>query len=263
MKIEDVKNLTPYQDINNLLVLWSERLNTALGDNLTGFYLTGSLTYGDFVRERSDIDLIVIIKKPLNLDGLTLIKQLHTETRERFPIWADRIECSYLPINLLENVLPPKTTRPYLGGGKFYPDANFENEWIINNYLLYKYGIALIGPEFKSLVEPIDIKDVKRANIRILFEEGEPKINDSEWLSNSHHQSYLVLNLCRILYNVNMDDVGSKKVAATYVKTTYPEWKDLIETAESWSYGIEMNRQNDTIAFIKFIIEKVGEYVQK
>lgn len=259
MKIQDIKRLTPYQEINNLLVFWTEYLSDNLKDNLIGFYLTGSLTYGDFVLERSDVDLLVIINKALNSNELDLIKQMHTETEKMFPKWLSRIECSYLPIDLLPNVLPPKIPRPYLGGGEFYIDSLYGNEWIINNYLLYQHGITLIGQEFKSLINRIDIKEVQKANIQALLEEWEPKINDPEWLSNSHYQSYLVLNLCRILYNVKKDDVGSKKVAATYVKTVYPEWEDLIETAESWSYGIEMNRQEDTIAFIKFTIEKVKE----
>ena len=123
----------------------------------------------------------------------------------------DRLECSYTPIDMLKNILPPKEPRPYYGGGIFYDEAPYGNEWIINNYLLYEHGITLIGPDFKKLTTPIDIIEVQKACIRDLFQEWEPKITDFEWLDNSHYQSYLVMNLCRILYTVMCGVTGTKK----------------------------------------------------
>ncbi len=117
----------------------------------------------------------------------------------------------------------------------------------------------MVGPDFKTLVKPIAITDVQRASIRDLFKEWEPKVNDKKWLQNSHYQSYLVLNLCRILCTVMSGQAGSKSVSAAWAKKAYPEWKDLIEKAEGWEYGKEMNRQRDTIKFIKFTISKVKE----
>jgi hypothetical protein len=38
-------------------------------------------------------------------------------------------------------------------------------------------------------------------------------MDDREWRSNSHYQSYLVLNLCRILHPVIHCEPGPKKVA--------------------------------------------------
>ncbi len=52
--------------------------------------------------------------------------------------------------------------------------------------------------------------------------------------------------------------VAAKDISATYVKTAYPQWKDLIETAENWHYGITMTENERTIEFIKFAIEQVN-----
>jgi hypothetical protein len=158
---------------------------------------------------------------------------------------------------MLSNVLPPKKPRPYLGEGIFYPEATYGNEWIINLYLQYHYGIALVGPDFKTLIAPIDIVEVQKACIRDVFREWEPKIADSAWLNNSHYQSYIVLNLCRILYTVLHGATGSKVVSAAWVKHEYDEWAELIEAAENWQYGQTMNRLNETVEFIKFAIGKV------
>jgi len=80
---------------------------------------------------------------------------------------------------MLQNTLPPKDPRPYVGAGIFYPATPYGNEWLINNYFLYKYGIALIGPDFKSLARPVDIVDVQKACVNDLHKEWEPKITDS------------------------------------------------------------------------------------
>jgi Aminoglycoside adenylyltransferase, C-terminal domain len=94
-----------------------------------------------------------------------------------------------------------------------YAEAPAVNEWIINHYLLSRHGIALEGPDVNELIPPIDIQNVRQASARDLFQEWVPKIYDSAWLSNSHYQSYLVLNLCRILHTVIQGEPRSKKVA--------------------------------------------------
>src|SRR5262249_43099664 len=83
------------------------------------------------------------------------------------------------------------------------------------------------------------------------------KITNFEWLDNSHYQSYLVLNLCRILYTVYYGETGTKKVSAEWVKNHWFKWNHLVETAENWKYGKEMKMQNETIHFIKFVIDEI------
>ena len=90
-----------------------------------------------------------------------------------------------------------------------------------------------------------------------MFKEWVPKMADTNWLSNSHYQSYFVLNLCRILQTVGGGEPSSKSVATVWVKGRYPEWKDLVEEAERWGYGNEMKRHEEAVAFVKFAIERV------
>lgn len=254
-----IGKLTSYSDINCLLIDWVRGVKDDLGDNIVGLYLSGSLAYGDFVTDRSDIDLQAVVKKPLLKGELELIESLHKKIDERYPAWANRTECSYVPLEVVREILPPKTPRPWWGFDTLHKTALAGNEWIVNHYFLSKYGIALYGPEFKTLVPNINIEDVRKASARDLFKEWEPKIDDKEWLSNSHYQSYLVLNLCRILCTVVGGRPASKKVAAKWAKETYLQWRNLIEEAERWKYGMKMNRNNDVGAFIEFAVEKVNE----
>src|SRR5271165_4247143 len=254
-----MNDVTPYPAINTVLTEWAEGLKRLLGNKIVGLYLSGSLSYGDFVPERSDIDLEAVVRSPLTKEELTSIEQLHRQIEGRFPQWADRIECSYVPLELMPDLTPPATPRPWWGFGTLYAETPAGNEWIINHYLLSKHGIPLEGPDFNQLVSPIDIHAVRQASARALFQEWVPKIDDSVWLSNSHYQSYLVLNLCRILHTVIHGQAGSKKAAGRWVKGTYPQWKDLIEGAERWGCGDEMKRQADAVAFLRFAVDRVNE----
>jgi len=258
MDCEAFEKLTPYADINALLFFAAESVNAILRHNIIGFYLTGSLTYHDFVPGRSDIDLLVVISNPLSKKEINQVEQLHLGIESHYPQWAERIECSYLPVAQLKNVLPPKAPRPYMGGGKFYAEAPYGNEWIINQYFLYNYGIELIGPDFKTLVGPVNINDVRKACIEDLFTEWAPKINEPEWLENSHYQSYLVLNLCRILYTVICGYAVSKTNAAKWVQNTYPEWLGLIKICLDWKYDVKMHEKEKVIEFVGFVIDKIN-----
>lgn len=258
-KIEHIKKITSYQDINDVLYFLAEGVRNIFGAGLVGMYLTGSLSYGDFDEGRSDIDLVVVLKRSAPREKIELVKQLHLDAEQKHKKWSMKIECSYIPLEMLASILPPKAPRPYIGGGMFYPEADYGNEWIINQFFLYKYGIALIGPEFKTLASPVNIADVQKACVRDLHKEWEPKIMDAPYLADSHQQSYVVLNLCRILYTVMQNDAVSKKKAADWVKKEYPEWKDLIEIAEAWHYGLKMEHQKEVIGFIKFVVAEVKE----
>lgn len=93
-----------------------------------------------------------------------------------------------------------------------------------------------------------------------ISDEWEPKITDYEWLDNSHYQSYLVLNLCRILYTVMEKEAGTKKVSAEWAKTKFgPRWSKLISDAQGWGYGKAMSSRSETIEFIKFVIDTVKQ----
>jgi len=185
---------------------------------------------------------------------------MHHQVERDNKKWAKRIECSYIPLDMLQSIQPPKTPRPYIGEGIFYTEAPYGNEWIINQYLLYKHGLSLMGPDFKTLVKPIDIEDVREACMKDLFEEWQPKMTDPTYLNNSHYQSYVVLNMCRILYTVTCHSTASKKASAAWVKNEFgPQWNHLIQTAESWLYGKEMNLKEETVEFIQFVVNKVNE----
>src|SRR5881397_1646369 len=104
-----MKDATPYPAINIMLTEWAEGLKRLLGKKIVGLYLSGSLAYGDFVPDRSDIDLQAVVRNPLTEDELRSVEQLHRQVERGCPEWANRIECSYVPLELMHELKPPAT----------------------------------------------------------------------------------------------------------------------------------------------------------
>lgn len=253
-----MESFTNYPNINRLLRIITKDVHKILGDKLLSFYLTGSLTYDDFKPGRSDIDLFAVVSEPITQKEKVALEQMHIRIEEENREWYQRIESQYVPISFFRHTLPPKTPRPYYGEGKFYPEALYGNEWLINNYLLYKYGVTLYGKDSKDLLNPIDIEGVRMACIRDLHEEWEPKVNDPDYLNNPHYQSYVVLNICRILYAVRNSELASKTRSAEWVSGKFEQWRELINAAKSWEYGEEMNYEGETRKFIQFAVDQAA-----
>lgn len=68
---------TNHPQINSLLTEFCEQTLNILGDEVIGIYLTGSLSYGDFEPKRSDIDLLIVIKKKLSDKKTEQIHKMH------------------------------------------------------------------------------------------------------------------------------------------------------------------------------------------
>lgn len=51
----DWQQITPYREVNEVLAFVTDQISESLGNQLVGLYLFGSLTYGDFNLNRSDM----------------------------------------------------------------------------------------------------------------------------------------------------------------------------------------------------------------
>ena len=253
---------TPHDDVNKVLDTLAKGLTRILGKNLIGLYLTGSLTYGDFDHNSSDIDFLTVMDNTLSEKQLQGVEKLHKDIGDRYPLWKKRIEGSYITKKMLTNREPPKESRIYINAGKIWTLV-YGNEWLINLHALYTSGITLAGSDIKNLIKPVDINAVRAASKNNLLGEWQPKLNDPFQFNepdydSNHLQAYAILTMCRILYTEFQDQIVSKKVASAWVKKTYGHpWDKLIEKAENWKHGMEMNSERKTKAFIQFVIDKV------
>lgn len=262
MHLDQIATLTPYQDVNEILVELVKGLDDSLGERLVGFYLTGSLTYGDFDRGSSDIDYLVVMDAEITDHQRSALAALHGDIGVSFPEWRERIEGSYVTRDMLPGTIPPPQGRPYINQGAFWdPDPPYGNEWLLNLYVLRECGLALFGPAPEELIGPVAIQAVQEASKRDLMEDWLPKAKAAAFFEDSHTQAYVTLTLCRILHRAANDGVASKRAASAWVKETCGEpWRSLIERAEAWSHGEDMNSNAEVRDFIHFTARKVNRH---
>ena len=247
---------TDHDDVSALLAMLTDRLVALAGDRLVALWLTGSLTYGDFDRGSSDIDFLVVLDRPLAEAQRGELKLLHERIAAAFPVWAERIEGSYITSDMLRHVDPPAMPRPYINGGAFWePDPRYGNEWLINLFALRERGVALMGPEPAKLIAPVAIDDVREASKLDLVGEWLPKLDDRSFFDSSHHQAYATLTMCRILHRAVHEGVVSKRVAAGWVIAHVEErWVvELVERALRWQHGEELNDGEQVRNLIRFV----------
>lgn len=253
--------LTPYQDVNEVLALLSVGLTKELGRQLVGLYLTGSLTYGDFDKGSSDIDFLAVLSSPLANEQLESIKELHQQIGETVPFWAKRLEGSYITTGMIKTKARPEVPRPYFNGGKMNM-YKYGNEWTINLYALQETGLTLIGPEPSQIFPVVTIEDVREASKQDLLQEWQPKLSeprpfDQAGYDRNHTKAYAVLTMCRILHRAQNDNIASKRVASDWVKQTYHEWADIVSKAERWHHGAGMSSDDEVRDFISFTVKEV------
>ncbi|HVA10908.1 MAG TPA: aminoglycoside adenylyltransferase domain-containing protein [Candidatus Dormibacteraeota bacterium] len=260
-----MRNPTPYKDINAIVALFTKELKKIFGTQIEGFYLTGSLTYGGFDKPSSDLDFIVVLKTPLSNVQRKKIKAMHAEVEKLYPEWMKRIEVPYLLQNLLGDSRPPKIPQPSFNAGELWePDPTYDDNWLVDVYALREYGITLLGPEPKSLIPPIKMEDVRKVSSRDLHNKWKKKLDSPKPFGDGKHwnidlmQAYYVLTMCRKLYRANNDGSDSKRISSKWAKQNYPEWKNLIEKAESWHMGLAMDARDEILDFIRFTLKEVS-----
>jgi len=88
-------NPTTYPDINQLLSLLLSEMQRILGDRLIGLYLYGSLVWGDFDCDTSDIDLLAATASDIDEKEFSALKQIHDDFALQYKAWNNRIEVQY------------------------------------------------------------------------------------------------------------------------------------------------------------------------
>jgi len=237
---------TPYPNLNGLLNELVARVGAALGPNLVGAYLQGSLAVGDF-DQLSDIDFIVVTESDLTLDQVGALNRVHEEIHAlggKYPPdcpcplgpaspdrWETSLEGSYFPRGVLR---PWSGTSPlwYLDNGSTRLERNDHDNNLVARWALRERGIVLYGPDPKSLVAPVDPHELRREVLEDMrFIVGD--FADSFWNSR-FGQPYSVLNFCRMLMTMETAEIHSKKAGIAWaLRALDSQWSPLIERA--WS----------------------------
>lgn len=254
-------NPTAYASVNAILRLLLTKVQTILGQNFVGLYLHGSLAMGDFNLKRSDIDFLVVTNQEISDETLEALKMAHDVIRTSHSDWSDKLEGPYVPQAALRRFDPSQAIHPWLNRNGRLQREKFDSDWLIQLYILREYGICVAGPDLKTLIDPVEPVDLKRAQLAVLHEWWLPQLEDHKKLQSAEYQSYAILTMARALYTLRYGAIVSKPKAAEWTQETLGEpWAGLIRQALGWERGKTLNKLDQTLDFIRFTLKKSREF---
>lgn len=221
---------TAYPEAIGILQAVTAALCATLAKQLTGLYLTGSLTSDAYLPGVSDVDLIAVTSDEISDALLPRLAAMHAELAAQFPTWSDRLEVIYVSAASLR--LPPEATYPLvvISPGEPLHRVEGDRAWRMNWHLVVNYGMTVCGPSPATLFPAV-------SQAAYVDEVRSHAAAWGDWLHEMRglqQQSYAVLTLCRALHTDHHGRYVSKEEAARWTQGELPQWAALIAQALQW-----------------------------
>lgn len=241
-RVENVPSV-PYPELPSVLCELVAGIETELAANLVGVYLVGSLATGDFDLD-SDVDFLVVTKEELTDEVVRSLQAMHARIHGLGCYPAQHLEGSYISYGLL-NQSEAVGLQPlwYLDNGSTTLERSVhDNQWHVR-WVLRERGIALLGPEAKSLLDPIPVESMRAeiaATMRRAADDFAAEIDGplTFWTSR-FGQSFAVQSYCRMLHTLQTGAVQSKLADMKWARQALdPAWAGLIQRAWEEREGV-------------------------
>ena len=247
---------TAFPEVNMIIKKLLSGVQTALGNYFIGMYIHGSLAYGDFNPDSSDIDFLVVTDGYLPGEIFAALKDMHVRLFTGGGAWSQKLEGAYIPIDDLRRYNPSHDPIPWLGVDGHFARESLGSDWIIQSWILREKGIIVAGPPLKPLIDPVNADDLRKAVRASLREWWTPPFPSPKQFESCEYQVYAILTMCRSLYVIDHGRVASKPEAARWAKSKLGvSWAKLIEEAAMWQYGDKFSRFEETMGFIFYTLE--------
>lgn len=231
-----------------------------LGNNLVGIYIHGSLAFGCFNPNKSDIDFIVVVKKePILEEKEALIKTL-LNLSSKAP--KKGYEMSVVLESVCKKFVYPTPFELHY--------SNMHLQSCINN--LREYCTTMKGTDKDLAAHFTIIKEVGYTLIGkpILQVFGEvPKENYLQSIMYDIEEAdkiikenpvYIILNLCRVLAFKNQDLILSKEQGGIWgIENLPPKYEVLIDKALENYQGDRIDKFEEALSeeFCKYMLKRI------
>jgi hypothetical protein len=254
---------TPYPELNAVLRRLVEEARGVLGEALIGAYLQGSFAAGDFDRH-SDVDFVMVTEGDLSDAQVRELQTAHARVYDLECVWAQHLEGSYFPMDVLRSVDGRGTQLWYLDHGAWSLVRSDHCNTAVVRWVLREHGVVLAGPRPATLVDPVPAEVLRREILTTMRDWGREILKDPERFSNRFYQGFIVLSYCRMLHDLRAGRVGSKRAGAEWAKATLdPSWAGLID--RSWdtrpnpALAVRQNADPEefarTLDFVRHVID--------
>ena len=214
-----------------------EQYRLVLSDNLRGMYVHGSIAMGCFNPVSSDIDVLVVVNKPLSLATKQQLGNIHLKLSEQC---NSPFELSVILMDVIENFVYPTPFDFHYGDElieAFTNDsidlitARTDPDLAAHFVITKQYGIAVIGEPAQYAFPDVPPEHYLDSIVK-----------DAEWSYNNIMAGgdagdcrvpvYGVLNFCRVLAFIDKKRITSKRTGAQWALTHLPgTYRDVIQEA--------------------------------
>lgn len=222
---------TAHEEVNALLRALLAGVRSALGQQLVGMCLEGSLALDAFDPASSDVDFVVATRDELPPHAVERLRAMHEALAASGLPYAQRIEGAYIPLAALRRYDPAHARHPTIGTDWDFQIAQFDECWVLKRAILREHGVVVWGPPPATLIEPVSADELRGAVRSQLRDVWERRATDRAWLREREYQAFSILTLCRCLYTLRHGALASKPRAAAWASAAYPQWQPPISWA--------------------------------
>lgn len=240
-------NWSKYDEVNNIIEKLISGHKRIFEDRTVGFYLYGSLIWGDFDIDSSDIDTLCVITSEITVEELEKLRVMHEEIVCENPRWRNRIEVHYAPLDGIKNFRTVPFKMGNISPGELLHIIDSGMDWIDEWYCVQEYAITLYGLDKKIVIPHIEKYEFVQTICRYAqsFRERIRTCKES-----CYSQAYAILTLCRALYTLKNEEQISKPAAARWAMEFLPEYSDVISSALMWRQERDATGRNPHESYI-------------
>lgn len=222
---------TPFPELNVVLQELVACAQAALGGNFAAAYLQGSFALGDF-DQHSDVDFIMVVDEELSQAELHALQAMHARIYALDCPWAQHLEGSYFPKEILRQTSRSGEELWYLDHGSRSLVRSDHCNTLVVRWVVRAHGVCLAGPDPAALVDPVPVVKLRAVMLEGMQRWGKEILADPQVINNRFYQSFAVLHYCRLLHDLHTGFPGSKRAGAAWAKINlHPSWSGLIDRA--------------------------------
>lgn len=247
--------------LKKFLEIIQSEIPVLLGDTLNGIYIYGSISYGDFDEERSDVDVIAIIYRTLSAEECRILKSWHKGGTLKDDPWLKRLEMDYVGIDCIVKDAPNMIKTARFSGMLFKEEA-FLYGHVIDLVNIRECGISLYGPPGSQLI-PDFSRELLRGALRSKYQHI--KDHAEEWSKDSlWGQVLTVLLLCRVVYTLNHEGKSASKKDASYWCITHVpnRFRKIVELAHSRITDTEGPKDSTITKGLPDFVNYIGRFFE-
>jgi hypothetical protein len=144
---------TPYPELDAVLQELVSSIQDILRDNFVGAYLQGSFAIGDF-DQHSDVDFIIVTHQDLNDEQVAALQRMHERIYHLPVSWAQHLEGSYFPKELLKDYTQRGGEVWYVDHGATVIIRHKHCNTLVVRWTLREKGVTLHGPPSRHAGRP-------------------------------------------------------------------------------------------------------------